>query len=95
MATPIKDQSEIRTAKLVIPHKKDGKFIEELELKKPHSGDLRGLNLIQVCEMHFDAGQKLVPRISCLDDRDMLNFAPENWAPVLTEIASFFVNTEQ
>ncbi|MCG9681210.1 phage tail assembly protein [Vibrio sp. Isolate23] len=95
MATPIKHSSEVKKVKLAVPHEKDGEMIEELEITKPHSGNLRGLNLIKVCEMDFETGQILVPRITRLDERDMLNFAPENWEPVLTEIASFFVNTKQ
>ncbi len=95
MATAIKNQRDVKKVKLAVPHEKDGEEITEIEITKPHSGNLRGLNLIKVCEMDFDTGQVLLPRISCLDERDMLNFAPENWAPVLTEIAAFFVNTDQ
>ncbi|PNH91358.1 phage tail assembly protein [Vibrio diazotrophicus] len=95
MATAIKDQRETKKVKLAVPHEKDGQMLTEIEISKPHSGNLRGLNLIKVCEMDFDTGQKLLPRISCLDERDMLNFDAENWAPVLVEISSFFVNMDQ
>lgn len=95
MATAIKDQREVKKVKLAVPHEKDGQMLTEVDITKPHSGNLRGLNLIKVCEMDFETGQTLLPRISILDERDMLNFAPENWAPVLTEIAAFFVNMDQ
>ena len=80
------------TVKLVIPMLIDGSEVSELELRKPCAGDLRGLNLIQVCEMHFDAARILLPRISKLNERDILNMDSENFAPLMTEVASFFVN---
>ncbi|MFA0026939.1 phage tail assembly protein [Vibrio sp. 10N.261.49.A5] len=68
--------------------------MKEIELRKPNSGNLRGLSLVDVCEMKFEAGEVLLPRISNLNERDVLNMPVENWAPLLTTIASFFVNTE-
>lgn len=70
----------------------DGEEVKEIELRKPNAGNLRGLNLISVVEMHFDAAITLLPRISKLNERDILNMEPENFAPLMTEIASFFVD---
>ncbi len=47
----------------------------KLKVTKPHAGQLRGLSLIDVCEMKFEAGEAILPRISCLDERDILNNA--------------------
>lgn len=95
MATAMKHSNEVKMVKLAVPHQQGDQLVEQLELTKPHSGHLRGLNLIKVCEMDFETGQVLIPRITSLTERDMLNLAPENWAPILTEIAAFFVNPEQ
>jgi hypothetical protein len=95
MATAIKNQAETRTATLATPIMKDDVEINTIEIRKPNSGNLRGLSLIDVCEMKFEAGEVLLPRISSLTERDLFNVAPENWAPLLTTVASFFVNTEQ
>ncbi|MCG6410178.1 phage tail assembly protein [Vibrio fluvialis] len=94
MATPINNQAEVKTATLATPMLKDGVEINTVDIRNPHSGNLRGLSLIEVCEMKFEAGEFLLPRISWLTERDMLNLPPENWAPLLTTIASFFVKTE-
>ncbi|NAW59495.1 MULTISPECIES: phage tail assembly protein [unclassified Vibrio] len=94
MTSPIKNQSEVQTATLPKPIEKDGQTLATIDITKPHSGHLRGLSLIDVCEMNFDAGMKILPRVSCLNERDLANLAPENWAPLLTTIASFFVDTE-
>ncbi|WED23523.1 phage tail assembly protein [Vibrio sp. JC009] len=94
MATAIKNQAQTRKVTLPVPMEKDGNTVSEVEISKPHSGQLRGLSLIDVCEMKFEAGETLLPRISCLNERDLLNMPPENWAPLLTTIASFFVDME-
>ncbi len=95
MATAIKNQAATKTATLVIPIVKDDVEIKTIEISKPNSGNLRGLSLIDVCEMKFEAGEVLLPRISSLTERDLLNLPPENWAPLLTTVASFFVNMDQ
>ncbi|MGF1842256.1 phage tail assembly protein [Vibrio clamense] len=94
MSNPVQDQSKIKLAKLANPIEKEGKTLTEIEISKPNSGHLRGLNLVDVCEMDFGAGEKILPRISCLNERDLLNLDPANWAPLLVTVASFFVNTE-
>lgn len=94
MTNPIKDQSDIKKVDLPNPIEKDGVEIKTLDIQKPKSGNLRGLSLVDVCEMKFEAGETLLPRISNLNERDVLNMPVENWAPILTTIASFFVNVE-
>lgn len=95
MATPMKNLAQMKTVQLAVPIEKGGNTLTEIDVSKPHSGQLRGLSLIDVCEMKFEAAETLLPRISCLNERDILDMPPENWAPLLTTIASFFVNTEQ
>ncbi len=95
MTKAIKNKRDTKLVKLAVPFEKDGNTLTQIELTKPHAGQLRGLSLIEVCEMQFEAGEKLLPRISCLNERDLLNMPVENWAPLLTAIASFFVNMEQ
>ncbi|MBA5760834.1 phage tail assembly protein [Vibrio kasasachensis] len=97
MTNPIKDKGQTKVVTLAVPIEKEVKgetvTIETVELSKPHSGHLRGVNLNDICQADFDAGKTVIPRISELDERDMLNLDPENWAPLLTTLASFFVGT--
>ncbi len=94
MATAINNKAETKTATLATPLIIDGVEVKTIDIRKPHSGQLRGLSLIDVCEMKFEAGEVLLPRISSLTERYLLNLAPENWAPLLTTVASFFVDME-
>lgn len=82
------------TVALPTPFEKDGITITEIELRKPNAGNLRGLSLLGVCEMQFDAACTLLPRISSLNERDLLNMEVENLTPLMVEVASFFVNME-
>ncbi|MGL4225954.1 MAG: phage tail assembly protein [Vibrio sp.] len=95
MSKAIKNQAKTKVVTLASPIIKDDVEIKTVELSYPHSGHLRGLSLIDVCEMKFEAAEILIPRISSLTERDLINLVPENWAPLLTTIASFFVNTKQ
>ena len=81
--------------KLPTPMMKDGKKITTIELRKPCAGDLRGLKLGDLCHMDFDTAYEILPRISILNDRDLLDIEVENLTPLMVEIASFFVNTKQ
>lgn len=92
MTTPTKNS---KVVKLASPIQKGDETLTEVEIAKPNSGHLRGLNLYDVCQADFEAGQTLLPRISVLDERDLINLEPENWPPLLTGVASFFVNTER
>lgn len=80
--------------KLAVSIEKDGKTLTSIDIRKPCSGDLRGLNLVDVCQMDFDAHSTLLSRISILNERDLLDMDPANWAPLQTEIAGFFVDTK-
>lgn len=80
------------SVKLVTPMMVKDKEVTELEIRKPNAGNLRGLNLVGVCELNFDTAMTLLPRISDLNERDVLNMEPENFPPLMTEIASFFVD---
>lgn len=95
MAKSIENHTEIKSIKLPVAIKREDGVLEELEIRKPKAGHLRGLNLIELCEMKFEAGEKILPKITCLDEREVLNLDVANWAPILTTIAGFFVNTDQ
>lgn len=87
--------NKIVKVKLPIPFEKDGNKVSTLELRKPYAGDLRGLTLTGVCQMDFSAACTLLPRISNLNERDMLNIETENLTVLMVEMASFFVNTKR
>lgn len=89
----IENQDGGKVVTLASPIIKNGESLTKISLRKPNAGHLRGLSLIKVCEMDFDACMTLLPRISDLNERDVLNLEPENFAPLMTAVATFFVAT--
>ncbi len=87
-------KNKVVNVQLPSPIKKDGKEITMIELRKPCAGDLRGLNLGEICQMDFAAAYELLPRISILNERDLLDIEVENLTPLMVEITSFFVSTK-
>ncbi|MEC4728996.1 phage tail assembly protein [Shewanella sp. D64] len=85
--------AKIVNVKLAVPFEKDGVMIESVDLRKPYAGDLRGLKLPEVVEMDFDTACTLLPRISILNERDLLNMEVDNFPLLMVQIASFFVDT--
>jgi len=80
---------------LAIPIEKEGSEpITHVELRKPYAGELRGLSFTKVLEMDFDTMATLIPRISDLKPRDLINLEPENITPLFVGVAGFFVITD-
>lgn len=87
--------NETTTVELATPIEQEGKEpVHKVELRKPNAGNLRGLKFSAVLEMDFDTMSQLIPKISNLTTRDMLNIDPVNYAPLFMGVAGFFVNTE-
>ena len=72
----------------------DSDSITQVELRKPMAGELRGLSFTKALEVDVDTMVTLVPRISKLTERQMLNLDPENMAPLFTGVAGFFVSLD-
>lgn len=72
----------------------DGKTITEVTLRKPFAGEMRGLSFASIIELDVDSMVILIPRISELTERQMINLDPINMAPLFTAVASFFVHID-
>jgi hypothetical protein len=72
----------------------DGKTITEVTLRKPFAGEMRGLSFASIMQLDVDSMVSLIPRISELTERQMINLDPINMAPLFTVVASFFVRID-
>lgn len=68
--------------------------VETIYLRKPDSGSLRGLNFMDLMQGDFTAVNTLVPRISNINDRQMLNVDPADLAQIIPVVMGFFVNID-
>lgn len=80
--------------KLSSPIKKGDDTIKKVELRKPKAGELRGLQLSLVQLQDVDTMVTLIPRISPLNERDVHNLEPEDFASLSAGVLGFFVNID-
>lgn len=71
-----------------------GEPIKTVVLREPFAGEMRGLKFSELMEFDVDSMVKLIPRISNLTERQMINLKPVNMAPLFTGVANFFVHID-
>ncbi|MBB3141224.1 phage tail assembly protein [Halomonas organivorans] len=85
---PITGQVELDT-----PIKRGEQTIESITLRKPRSGELRGVALTDVLQMQTDALIKLIPRLSApsLTEPEVREMDPADLVQCGSEIAGFLL----
>jgi len=75
------------------PIKRGEQTITEIVLRKPASGELRGLKLVELMQLDVAALQNLIPRISSptLTAADAQALDPADLMAIGVEIQSFFL----
>jgi len=75
------------------PIKRGAQTIDVITLRKPKSGELRGLSLQEILQLDFNSLQKLLPRISTptLTEQDVANMDPADLTQLGAELVDFFV----
>ncbi|SOC56458.1 Phage tail assembly chaperone protein, E, or 41 or 14 [Chromohalobacter canadensis] len=76
------------------PIKRGEQTIEQITLRKPSAGELRGVNLADVLQMQTDALIKLIPRLSTpsLTDKEAARLDPADLVQCGGEIAGFLLS---
>ena len=84
---------EFKTVKLETPIKRGDTKIEEIKLRKPKTGELRGLALSDLLNLDVNAVSTLLPRISdpILTKQDVDDLETENIVLLAGETANFFI----
>lgn len=67
--------------------------IDKLQIRRPQSGSLRGLNLHDVLKLDVDSMHDLLPRITepKITRAEAMNLDPADLVSVSAEVADFFV----
>ncbi|RJF92994.1 phage tail assembly protein [Sphingomonas cavernae] len=76
------ENSKLRSVTLDEPIQRGDTTIDKVQIRKPQSGELRGLSLVELGQLNVDALSKILPRItiptltpqevSALDPADLL-----------------------
>ena len=88
---------DIRTVTLDTPVQRGETTVDRLQLRKPRSGELRGLSLVDLGQLKVDALTKLIPRISIpnLSEAEVGNMEPADLLACGAEIGSFLLQRSQ
>src|SRR3546814_14664371 len=91
-ATPI-----FLTVTLDAPIQRGKETIAFIQLRKPRSGELRGLSLVDLGQLKVDALTKLLPRITVptLTEAEVGNMEPADLLACGAEIGSFLLQKSQ
>jgi len=82
------------SVKLANPVKRDEETIKKIELRKPKAGELRGLQLTSIQMQDIDTMITLIPRVSNLNEREVINLETEDFAALSMGVLGFFVNID-
>ncbi|AEK60847.1 phage tail assembly protein [Collimonas fungivorans] len=82
-----------KTVVLDEPLTRGASQITEVQIRKPKSGELRGVSLIELGQMDVSALQRVLPRITSpiLTTQDVANLDPADLVSIGAEVAYFLV----
>jgi Phage tail protein E. len=85
--------AEIRTVPLDTPIQRGEQKVDTLQIRKPSSGELRGLSLVDLGQLKVDALTKLLPRITMppITAAEAANMDPADLLACGAEIGSFLL----
>lgn len=88
---------EFRTVALDTPVPRGEATIGSIQLRKPRSGELRGLSLVDLGQLKVDALTKILPRITVppLTEAEVGNMEPADLLACGAEIGSFLLQRSQ
>lgn len=84
------------TVSLSTPIKRGGGDIKSIALRRPSSGELRGLSLVDVLNLDVDALQTLLPRISSpsITKQEIAAMPGSDLVKLGAEVSGFLIPTE-
>lgn len=92
IAAATEPKNRFQTITLEHPITRGETKIEKINLRKPKTGELRGMNMPDIINMNNDVMMKIIPRISdpVLIDDEVVGLEPEDFAQIVGAIRGFF-----
>jgi len=82
------------TVRLDTPIKRGSHLVEEITLRKPASGELRGIHLAELLNMDVSSLIKLLPRISMLTAPEASQLDPADLVAIGVKITGFLLQKQ-
>ena len=85
--------SSLRTVTLDVPIKVGNETIGFVQVRKPASGELRGLTMMALSQLDYGALETLLPRITIptLEKRDIAQLDPADFMQLGSEVMDFLL----
>jgi Phage tail assembly chaperone proteins, E, or 41 or 14 len=95
--TPTDKNTDKNTITLATPVTIDGEKVSKVTLRKPTSGELRGLNLANIMQMDVSTMIRLLPRITTppLSEGQVAALEPEDLMDMASRTVVFFARKDQ
>lgn len=90
--------TKLNSVTLCKPVQIDGKPVTEITVRKPSTGELRGLSLVDILTMDVSAMIKLLPRITqppLSAEQISKEIEPEDFTDLASKTVLFFARKEQ
>ncbi len=86
-------KQDVTTVTLETAIKRGDDKITGIEIRKPKTGALRGLNLADILKFDVDSMIKLLPRIStpALTEHEISDLSPADFVQLSTAVGEYFV----
>jgi hypothetical protein len=94
MKTELASSTSLRTVTLDTPLARgEGDPITQVTVRKPNSGELRGLTLMALSQLDYDTMEKLLPRITIpiLHKADVARLDPADLMQLGSEVMDFLL----
>lgn len=84
-------EREIKTVTLETGFKRGNDIIKSVDLRKPTTGDLRGIRLFELAQMEVDSLIKVLPRITIpsMIEAEIRQMDPADFLLLAAEVAGF------
>lgn len=91
------DKPALRSVALDTPIVRGEQTIDRLDIRKPGSGELRGLSLVDLGQLKVDALIKIAPRVTLppITEAEAANLDPADLLALGAEIGSFLLQKRQ
>ncbi|MFZ6772298.1 phage tail assembly protein [Undibacterium sp. SXout7W] len=91
--TATTENNNVKTIILDEPIRRGDKEITSITLRKPKSGELRGVSLVELGQLNVVALQQVLPRITnpILTAQDVANLDPADLVEIGSEVSLFLV----
>lgn len=93
---PTVDGATQKTITLDTPIQRDGQTLDQVSVRKPKSGELRGVSLLDLAQLDVAALTEVIPRVTTpmITKAEVANMDPADLMQIGAQVAGFLATKE-